>query len=432
LSSADWSTFNGKQGTITLTTTGTSGAATFSANTLNIPNYGSALSGYLPLSGGTLTGQTLVSYVMGADNGFIIQHSNLTQGISIGYNTIKTSGTSANQNLTFYSQGTGVINLVSNTQVNGIFTALSTITGTTIYGSTAVCSPVGLFSGCVGIGTSAPNASSPLHIKMCSNSNGDGIRIQAICSGAAGSQPGIAFANVSDAKRWSISLDNTSDIIQITNAAGSSALIINQSNITCFACQVCLPTSNTSLVAGTYGTISNVGGIDTNIGNNAYYDGTNWRRFAAQEAARIYINRDSFSFLRKASDGAGSCISWDNTLFLASSGIACFAATVCAPLFTTTNGVAAIGAGPSSTEIFTATGPGSSNGMYLVIYSQQGTAGSATGMAYLNIWNNTSVDVFNIFCQSLSNVTNSGTSVRIQTLSGNGGFTAVYSVIRLR
>jgi hypothetical protein len=39
-----------------LTTTGTSGAATLTSNTLNIPNYGSALSGYLPLSGGTLTG----------------------------------------------------------------------------------------------------------------------------------------------------------------------------------------------------------------------------------------------------------------------------------------------------------------------------------------------------------------------------------------
>ena len=56
LSSTDWTLFNGKQGTITLTTTGTSGAATFSSNTLNIPNYGSALSGYLPLTGGTLTG----------------------------------------------------------------------------------------------------------------------------------------------------------------------------------------------------------------------------------------------------------------------------------------------------------------------------------------------------------------------------------------
>jgi hypothetical protein len=53
LSSADWTTFNSKQGTITLTTTGTSGAATFSSNTLNIPNYGSALSSYVPYSGAT-------------------------------------------------------------------------------------------------------------------------------------------------------------------------------------------------------------------------------------------------------------------------------------------------------------------------------------------------------------------------------------------
>jgi hypothetical protein len=56
LSSADWSVFNAKQNAITLTTTGTSGAATLVGATLNIPDYGSALSGYLPLTGGTLTG----------------------------------------------------------------------------------------------------------------------------------------------------------------------------------------------------------------------------------------------------------------------------------------------------------------------------------------------------------------------------------------
>jgi len=56
LSSTDWSTFNNKQATLSLTTTGTSGVATLVANTLNVPNYGSALSGYLPLTGGTLTG----------------------------------------------------------------------------------------------------------------------------------------------------------------------------------------------------------------------------------------------------------------------------------------------------------------------------------------------------------------------------------------
>jgi trimeric autotransporter adhesin len=45
LSSTDWTTFNNKQGTITLTTTGTSGAATFSSNTLNIPTYADAYVG---------------------------------------------------------------------------------------------------------------------------------------------------------------------------------------------------------------------------------------------------------------------------------------------------------------------------------------------------------------------------------------------------
>ena len=42
LSSANWSTFNAKQNAITLTTTGTSGAATFISDILNIPQYQAA------------------------------------------------------------------------------------------------------------------------------------------------------------------------------------------------------------------------------------------------------------------------------------------------------------------------------------------------------------------------------------------------------
>ena len=53
LSSADWSTFNGKQNAITLTTTGSSGAATLVGSTLNIPNYSNALSDYVPYTGAT-------------------------------------------------------------------------------------------------------------------------------------------------------------------------------------------------------------------------------------------------------------------------------------------------------------------------------------------------------------------------------------------
>jgi hypothetical protein len=48
LSSTDWNTFNNKQNAITLTTTGSSGAATFVSGTLNIPNYTLAGLGGVP------------------------------------------------------------------------------------------------------------------------------------------------------------------------------------------------------------------------------------------------------------------------------------------------------------------------------------------------------------------------------------------------
>ena len=51
LSSTDWNTFNSKQNTIILTTTGTSGAATLDGNTLNIPNYTAAVNAYVPYTG---------------------------------------------------------------------------------------------------------------------------------------------------------------------------------------------------------------------------------------------------------------------------------------------------------------------------------------------------------------------------------------------
>jgi hypothetical protein len=70
LSAADWTTFNSKQGAITLTTTGSSGAATFSAGTLNIPNY--TLSGL----GGVPTSRTLtingVTYDLSADRSWTV------------------------------------------------------------------------------------------------------------------------------------------------------------------------------------------------------------------------------------------------------------------------------------------------------------------------------------------------------------------------
>jgi hypothetical protein len=61
LSSTDWSTFNGKQGALTLTTAGSSGAATLIGSTLNIPQYQSALTN--PVTGTGTSGQ--VAYFNG-------------------------------------------------------------------------------------------------------------------------------------------------------------------------------------------------------------------------------------------------------------------------------------------------------------------------------------------------------------------------------
>jgi hypothetical protein len=122
LSSADWTTFNSKQGTITLTTTGTSGAATFSSNTLNIPNYAPDLSGYVTLSTTqTISGaKTFSTALVGTSAVF---SSSVTAGGSgnvilgvdgtyANYNTIGFGGTLANgQNRIFAgnsSNGDGI------------------------------------------------------------------------------------------------------------------------------------------------------------------------------------------------------------------------------------------------------------------------------------------------------------------------------------
>ena len=61
LSSIDWNTFNNKQATISLTTTGNSGASTFLANVLNVPTY--TLSGL----GGVPTTRTITINGVGFD-----------------------------------------------------------------------------------------------------------------------------------------------------------------------------------------------------------------------------------------------------------------------------------------------------------------------------------------------------------------------------
>jgi hypothetical protein len=159
-------TWNAKQNAITLTTTGTSGAATFVGSTLNIPNYGSALSGYLPLTGGTLSGAlngTSGSFsstmYMGGTTGFISDatlvaqintpassdryfavNNNGSYGLILGYST--TSGRArianiSNSSMTLETNNTIALTLASNQAATFLSTVTSQANGSTFGNASA-------------------------------------------------------------------------------------------------------------------------------------------------------------------------------------------------------------------------------------------------------------------------------------------------------
>jgi len=121
LSSTDWNTFNGKQGAITLTTTGTSGTATLVGSTLNIPNYSNSAT-----IGGTIA-NTQVAY--GSATDAIQGSANLTfdgSNLSVG-GYIKSGGvydTTGATDLVLKTNGgtnSGTLTLKSGVGGNAIF-----------------------------------------------------------------------------------------------------------------------------------------------------------------------------------------------------------------------------------------------------------------------------------------------------------------------
>jgi hypothetical protein len=88
LSTTDWNTFNNKQNAITLTTTGSSGAATFSGGTLNIPQYQAVLTN-------PVTGTGTSGYVAKWTSSSAIGNGNLyDSGSNVGLGTTTPAGAS--------------------------------------------------------------------------------------------------------------------------------------------------------------------------------------------------------------------------------------------------------------------------------------------------------------------------------------------------
>jgi hypothetical protein len=257
LSSTDWTTFNNKQGTITLTTTGTSGAATFSANTLNIPNYAPDLSGYVTIATTqTITGAKTFNnselntiFVSNPDTtgattgsgiGFKAYNgSSVTQygGIFLTSNTWS-FGTYSAQQLSIGADGTGGLALRSANSA-----PISFFTG----GASAGVSPLKMTlnaSGNLSIGntndtfrldvsgtlraTGAATFSSSVTATSESSLFKEGFRINATTTGGGGSQPAYTYYTAAGSKRWSHFLNVGDDKFHIANASNSELFTIQQ------------------------------------------------------------------------------------------------------------------------------------------------------------------------------------------------------------
>jgi hypothetical protein len=175
LSSTDWNTFNNKQGAITLTTTGSSGSATFIGNTLNIPDYSSALIGYVPTSRTiTING---VTYDLSTNRAWTIDKASVglgnvdnTSDLNKPISTATQTALNAKQDdITLTTTGTsGAATLVGSTlnipQYQSVITNPITGTGTTNYvskftGTGSIGDSLIFDNGTnVGIGTSSPTA----------------------------------------------------------------------------------------------------------------------------------------------------------------------------------------------------------------------------------------------------------------------------------
>jgi hypothetical protein len=169
LSSTDWSTFNNKQSTITLTTTGSSGSATFVSNTLNVPTY--TLAGLGGISG---TGTT--NYIPKFTSSSAIGNSIMYEGTNaIGINTTSpTTATGYSFVTTDGANGGGYT-----TKVNGTISAyfysiasesrISEQRALPLVFETSGSERLRISStGEVGIGTSAPVANTPLTLQAAS------------------------------------------------------------------------------------------------------------------------------------------------------------------------------------------------------------------------------------------------------------------------
>ena len=220
LSSTDWTTFNSKQGTITLTTTGTSGAATFSANTLNIPNYAdggvlslSAIGGTANANGATITGTVLNLQPANASFGGVVTTGTQTFA---GAKTLTgaLSGTSAT-----FTSAENAVTITSSSSASNVQLKVNNGANGDIYAGVAASDGSSVFTGTTAYsGYIGTNVAVPFYI-----ATGGAARVTIASTGAA------TFSSTLACSGTFIQLNQT-ELIASTGAS-NRAYAFNLSNV---------------------------------------------------------------------------------------------------------------------------------------------------------------------------------------------------------
>jgi hypothetical protein len=281
LSSADWTTFNNKQNALTLTTTGSSGDATLVGATLNIPNYGSALTGYVPYTGatgnvnlGTNDFLTRSVFIEGATNyqaGLLMKQYSVYNFVTGAYTQIAPS-TATELNI--------VHNQANTTRRRYALSVAALQDGDTFQylvprasGTLALTSDLGAYLPLAGgtmtgaiIGTTSTftNAGSGIGVEITNSSTGDGLKInhssgRALNIASSGSGFGIIINNTTASTSAPFTIQKQ----------GSSVITLSDNGAANFAGQLTLGSTitngtNTFTLPGASGTLALTSAIPAN------------------------------------------------------------------------------------------------------------------------------------------------------------------------
>ncbi len=298
---------------ISLTTTGTSGAATYNSTTgvFNIPNYAPDLSGYVPTSRTITINGT--SFDLSANRSYSVGTvtsvglSSATSGVTIGSTPITTSGTITLAIATASGSQNGLLSSTDWTTFNNKQNALTnpvTGTGTTNY--------LPKFTGASTIGNSVVYDNGSF-VGINTTTNGGILSIN-------GTDPLIGFQN-SGSTKWQVGLENTASdrFVWYNNAGAAYRMILTTSGNLGLGVTPTNGTGDVKHIEISSGGRFVAAGNNGEVGTNYYYDST-YKYITTNAVTRLEMNGGVFRFYNAPSGTAGNAISFTQAMTLFANG----------------------------------------------------------------------------------------------------------------